>query len=146
MTSQWSLSPPEGTVVYTTIKTCRSQSFCQHFTLVADFLGLLRVNETTSKLTFLKCVTAQRSPIWKADWLIQRRARPKAPAERLPSSSCRTPHVSVSLRGAPCVPRCCLLLPESPGRVLCPHSSLGTHPAPVLAASAHVQFIFLGYN
>lgn len=147
-TSQCSLSPPEGTELHTTTKTCRSQTFCQHFTLVADFLGLLHVNETTSKLRFflkiLQCATPQRSAILK-QWLRGHRAHPKGTAERLPSS-CRTPRLSISLRRAPRVPRRCLLLPESPDGMVCPHSSAGTRPAPVLAASAHLQFIFLGYN
>lgn len=145
MPSPCCLSPPEGTVVHTTIKTCRSQSFCQNYILVADFLGLLHVNETTSKLRFfLKCVTAQRSPIWRAEWLTGHRAHPRARAER-PPSSCRTPRPPPSAGSAP-TSVLLLLLPESPDTVLCPHSSAGTHPAPVLAAPAHVQFILPGYN
>lgn len=40
----------EETVAHTTIRTRRSRSFCLHFTLAGDFLGLFHVKETVSKL------------------------------------------------------------------------------------------------
>lgn len=145
MPSQWFLSPPGGTVVHTTIKTSRSQSFCQYFTLIADFWGLLQVNETTSKLRFFWSVSPHRDHL-RESRLTARTPWPAQSNSWTPTVLLPYPCVSISLRAAPCVPRCCLLLPESPDRMVCPHSSAGTHPAPVLAASAHLQFIFLGYN
>jgi len=40
----------EGTVTHTTLRTCRCQSFCLHFTSVADFWRLFHFKETVSKL------------------------------------------------------------------------------------------------
>lgn len=108
------------------------------------FFGLLHVNETTSKLRFPQVCHGAEITYLESSWLTRHHGHPKARAELLPCSW-RPPCAHLP-PWAPCVPRCCLLLPESPHRMVCPHSSAGTRPAPVLAASAHLQFIFLGYN